>query len=87
VGRTSIYTGIVFALVGLIAGIYVFSLGPTPDLPTFLLFLLCPAAILGAMSPTSTADSDFMWLIVVINAALYGMIGIGLGRLLRVDEE
>lgn len=85
--RGSIYTGVVFAIVGLIAGIFVFSTDPTPDLPAFLLFLLCPASLLAAMSPTAGSDSDFMWLLVVLNAGFYGLIGAYLGKFLHFDRE
>jgi hypothetical protein len=86
-GRISIYSGGVFAVIGLIAGVYALSLGPLPNLPTPVLILLCPAAILGALAPTAEADVEFMWLIAILNAALYGALGIFLGRLFHVDEE
>ena len=84
--RISIYTGVVFAVVGLIAGVYALSFGPFPDLPTPILFLLCPAAILGILSPAE-ADSDFMWLLAILNAVLYGAVGVFLGKLVHVDDE
>ena len=86
-GRPSIYAGIVFAVVGLIGGIYVSSLGPASNLPAPLLFVLCPAAVLADLSATSADDSDFMWLMVIFNSAIYGIIGVFLGRLVHVDNE
>ncbi len=86
-GRVSIYTGFVFALIGLLTGIYVYSRGSIPDLPAPLLFALCPASILAFLSPTSEADTDFLWLLVVMNAAIYGAIGVLVGRLLHVDGD
>lgn len=83
-GRTSIYTGVVFAVVGLLAGVYALSLGPAPNLPTPALVLLCPAALLAELDP---ADVDFLWLLAFLNSMLYGAVGVFLGRLFHVDSE
>lgn len=87
VGRSSIYTGILFAVIGFAAAVYTNSLGPTPDLPAALLLLLCPAAVFESMTSTSPPDTDFMWLIAILNAIVYGALGAFLGRLFHVDEE
>lgn len=83
-GRTSIYTGVVFAVVGLLAGVYALSLGPAPSLPTPALVLLCPAALLAELDP---ADVDFLWLLAFLNSMLYGAVGVFLGKLFHVDNE
>ncbi len=86
-GRTSIYTGGVFALIGLLAGVYALSLTPVSNLPTPVLIVLCPAGILAALAPASEMDTDFMWLIAILNSLLYGAVGVLLARLFHVDEE
>ncbi len=83
-GRTSIYTGVVFAVVGLLAGVYALSLGPAPNLPTPALLLLCPTAFLVEFD---RAVMDFLWLLAFLNSILYGAIGIFLGKLFHVDNE
>jgi hypothetical protein len=87
VGRTSIYIGVVFAVVGFIAGVYALSLGPITNLPTVLLLLLCPAAILGAISPGAETDVVFLWMIAFLNSFLYGVLGAFLGKLFHVDDQ
>jgi hypothetical protein len=87
VGRTSIYIGVVFAVVGFIAGVYALSLGAITNLPTALLLLLCPAAILGALTPGSETDVVFLWMIALITSVLYGVLGVFLGKFLHVDDE
>jgi len=86
-GRTSIYTGAVFAFIGLIAGVYALSLSPVSNLPMPVLIVLCPAAILAALAPSSEVDATFMWLIAILNSLIYGAVGVLLGRLFHVDEE
>ncbi|HUO14411.1 MAG TPA: hypothetical protein VMX38_05440 [Verrucomicrobiae bacterium] len=86
-GRASFVSGIIFAVLGFIAGVYALSFGATPDLPTPLLLLLCPAALLGGLFSTSGTDSDVMWLLIFFNTIIYGAVGAYLGQLFHVDRE
>lgn len=85
-GRASFVSAILFAILGFVAGIYALSFGPAPDLPTPLLLLLCPAAILSGLLSTSGADSDVMWVIIFFNTILYAALGVLLAKLFRFDR-
>lgn len=86
-GRTSIYSGAIFSVLGFIAGVYALSFGPSPDLPASVLLVLCPAALLGALTATSQPDSASMWLIALLNALLYGGVGLLVGRFFQVEKK
>ncbi len=86
-GRASLYLGLIFALLGFVSGVYVFTLGPVTSLPPMLVLLMCPAAILGELIPTADVDSSFMWLCALINCVFYGAVGVFLGKLLHVDQK
>jgi hypothetical protein len=86
-GRGSFVSGVLFAILGFIAGIYALSFGAAPDLPTPLLLLLCPAAIFGGLLSTSGADSDAMWVIIFFNSLLYGAAGVVFAKLFHIDKE
>jgi hypothetical protein len=87
VGRASLFSGAVFAVIGFIGGVYALSFGLSPDLPAPILFLLCPAALLAALSPTAETTSDFMWMIVLLNTVVYGALGLFISRFFKVDDE
>ncbi|HEY6765904.1 MAG TPA: hypothetical protein VI386_14160 [Candidatus Sulfotelmatobacter sp.] len=84
-GRYAICWAVVFAVVGFVFGLYALSWGAMPSLPLPLLVIMCPAALLGSLSPAAEFDTDFMWLLMALNAILYGAIGILLAKLFRVD--
>lgn len=86
-GRNAIFCGLAFAVVGFIAGVYALSWATIPNLPLPLLLLMCPAAIIGALTPTAEPDPDFMWMITALNAMLYGIIGVVLANLLHLDDK
>lgn len=85
-GRASFVSAILFAILGFIAGIYALSFGPAPDLPTPILLLLCPAAILGGLLSAGGADSDAMWVMIFLNTLIYAVVGALLARLFRFDK-
>lgn len=85
--RVAICFGAVFAVVGFIFGAYALSWGAMPDLPLPLILILCPAAIVGTLAPSAASDTDFLWLLILLNAILYGAIGILLANLLHLDLE
>ncbi|MFZ0806795.1 MAG: hypothetical protein WAN03_11455 [Candidatus Sulfotelmatobacter sp.] len=86
-GRASLVGGILFAILGFIAGIYALSFGPAPDLPTPLLLLLCPAAIFGGLLETSSPGSDAMWVMIFFNTLIYAAVGALLARVFHIDRE
>jgi hypothetical protein len=85
--RNAIACGVAFAVVGFVFGLYALSWGAMPSLPTPLVLIMCPAAILGALEPSAASDTDFLWLLMLLNAILYGGIGILFANLLHLDRE
>lgn len=85
--RNAIACGVAFAVVGFVFGLYALSWGAMPNLPLPLILILCPAAVLGSLAPSSASDTDFLWLLTLLNAILYGGIGILLANLLHLDRE
>jgi len=79
--------GVLFAILGFIAGVYALSFGPAPDLPTPLLLFLCPAAIIGGLLSAGSADSDVMWVLIFFNTLIYALVGALLARLFHIDRE
>jgi len=86
-GRGSFVSGVLFAILGFIAGVYALSFGPAPDWPTPLLLLLCPAAIFGGLLSTSGADSDAMWIMIFFNSLLYAVAGVLFAKVFHIDRE
>lgn len=86
-GRGSFVGGILFAILGFITGIYALSFGQAPDMPTPLLLFLCPAAILGGLLSSGSADSDAMWVMIFFNTLIYAAIGALLAKLFHIDQE
>lgn len=84
-GRNAICCGLAFAVVGFVFGLYTLSWGATSNLPAPLVLILCPAAILGALE--SQPDTDFLWLLMAMNAILYGVVGVLLANLLHLDRK
>jgi hypothetical protein len=85
--RSAIACGVAFAVVGFVFGLYALSWGAMPSLPTPLVLIMCPAAVLGALEPSASSDTDFLWLLMLLNAILYGGIGILLANLLHLDQK
>lgn len=85
--RNAIACGVAFAVVGFVFGLYALSWGAMPNLPLPLVLILCPAAMLGALEPSAASDTDFLWLLTLLNAILYAGIGILLANLLHLDRE
>jgi len=86
-GRKAILSGLVFAVVGFIAAVYVLSWAAISNLPLPLLLLMCPAAILGSLASASETDPAFMWMLTAVNAMIYGVIGILAAKLLHLDDK
>jgi hypothetical protein len=86
-GRNAICCGLAFAVIGFVFGLYTLSWGSMSNLPLPLVLILCPAALLGSLAPSAELDTDFMWLLMALNAILYGAIGILLANLLHLDKE
>jgi uncharacterized membrane protein YuzA (DUF378 family) len=87
VGRNAIFTGAVFAVVGFIAAVYVLSWSSISNLPLALALLMCPAAIIGSMASGSETDPTFIWSLTVLNAILYGVVGIVAAKFLHLDDK
>lgn len=86
-GRKAILCGAVFAVVGFIAAVYVLSWAAISNLPLPLLLLMCPAAIFGSLASGSETDPAFMWTLTVLNAMIYGAVGILAAKLLHLDDK
>ena len=86
-GKKTIYLGLTFAAIGFVLANYAARLGSRADLPYLFLLALCPAGLLGWLIPTADPDAGFIWLVTVVNAIIYGSVGVTLGLWLRVDED
>lgn len=84
ISRNALACGAAFAVVGFVFGLYTLSWSSVSNLPTPLVVVMCPAAILAALDPS---DAEFLWIIAGVNTIIYGAIGVLLANLLHLDRE
>jgi hypothetical protein len=85
-GKYAVLSAFAFAAIGACAGAYVMQ-PYTPHMPSWFLLVLCPTAVLEVFIPTADPDGGFRWMVTIVNAIIYGFVGITLANYFRLDEK
>lgn len=86
-GKKTLLYGLISAGVGFVTAAYVLSSGNRSHLPALLVFVLCPAGLLGWLAPTAAPDSGLLWSVGIVNAIICGMAGLTCAMFFRSDDD
>jgi hypothetical protein len=85
--RKTLLWGLISGGIGFATAMYALSMDRGPHLPPVLAFILCPAGVLGWSIPTANPDAGFLWLVTIVNAVIYGLVGVTSAMFFRVDDN
>ncbi len=85
--RKTLLWGLISGGIGFATAVYALSMDGGSHLPPVLAFILCPAGLLGWLTPTADPDAGFFWLMKIVNAVIYGLVGVTSAMFFRVDDN
>jgi hypothetical protein len=86
-GRKTLLWGLISGGIGFATAMIALSMNRGSHLAPLLAFILCPAGLLGSLTPTANPDTGFLWLVKIVNAVIYGLIGVTCAMFFRVDDN